>query len=99
MVLCDILADRKAKSAVPALVKCLNDPDPWVVDAAAEALAKIGSPLAGPELLNAFRVHPCFWIAVALGAVHEDAAVPDLITGLRSESANGQGWLRLGAGA
>jgi HEAT repeat protein len=102
MILCDILADRKVKTAVPALVECLNDPDPWVVDAAAEALAKIGSPLAGPELLTAYRVQPSFWIAVALGAVHVDAAVPDLIVGLRSESAMVRagsawalGWMRI----
>jgi len=53
--LCDILAWRKAKTAVAVILACLDDPtSDDLKDTAAEALGKIESPKAGEELLRHF---------------------------------------------
>jgi len=83
-ILCDILAARKVKSAIPALLECLDDPSPWVKDDAAEALGKIGSIKAGEPLLNHFNNDRSLWLAVALGAIGYRPAIPSLIASLSS---------------
>ena len=83
-ILCDILGERKAKTAVPTLIKCLDNPSFSVQDDAAEALAKIGSQEAGDALLKHFNDDPSFWLAVALGAVGYRSAIPHLIERLKN---------------
>lgn len=85
--LCDILAARKAKSAVVAILNCLNDPtSDDLKDTAAEALGKIESPKAGEELLRHFMKEKRTWYAIALGAVGYRPAIPYLINALTSSS-------------
>jgi HEAT repeat protein len=45
-VLCDMPGIRKTRTAIPLLLACLDDPAEGVRSSAAEALAKIGDPLA-----------------------------------------------------
>jgi HEAT repeat protein len=90
-ILCNILGARRAKSAIPVLLECLDDPSPSVKDDAAEALGKIGSIKAGEALLNHFESNPRIWFAIALGAIGYRAAIPALINGLSSSSAKVRG--------
>ncbi len=83
-ILCDILGTRRAKTAIPALLNCLNNPDPSLKNDAAEALGKIGDPKAGEGILKHFVVEPRLWYAVALGAIGYQPAVPNLINALSS---------------
>lgn len=83
-ILCDILGAKRAKTAIPALIDCLNDPDPSLKNDAAEALGKIGDPKAGDEILEHFIAEPRLWYAVALGAIGYRPAIPYLITALTS---------------
>lgn len=83
-ILCDILGARRAKTAIPALLNCLNNPDPSLKNDAAEALGKIGDPKAGEEILKHFIVEPRLWYAVALGAIGYQPAVPYLTNALNS---------------
>ncbi|MCL4561673.1 MAG: HEAT repeat domain-containing protein [Chloroflexi bacterium] len=85
-ILCDILAARRAKTAVPALIKCLEDPSPWLKDDAAEALGKIGGIKAGEALLDHFNKDPRLWYAVAMGEIGYRAAIPRLIEALYDPS-------------
>ena len=85
-ILCDILAARRAKSAVSVLIKCLDDPSPWLKDDAAEALGKIGSLKAGEALLDHFNKDPRLWYAVAMGEIGYRAAIPRLIEALQDPS-------------
>jgi len=80
-ILCDVLGDLYAETAVPALIKCLDDPFSDVRSAAADALAKIRSPLAGEALMKHFTeqekdMEVRRMIAVALGAVNYHPAIP-----------------------
>jgi len=86
-ILCDILGARRARTAIPALVECLDSPSPSIKDDAAEALGKIGSPRAGPALLSHFVVDPRLWFAVALGAIGYRPAIPYLIEALENPNA------------
>jgi HEAT repeat protein len=90
-ILCDILGARRARTAIPALVNCLNQPDQDLKNDAAEALGKIGSPKAGNELLRHFIDEPCLWYAVALGAIGYNPAIPYLIAALHSASSSVRG--------
>lgn len=83
-ILCDILGARRAKTAIPALLNCLTNPDPSLKNDAAEALGKIGDPKAGEEILKHFIDEPRLWYAVALGAIGYWPAVPYLINALNS---------------
>jgi len=84
-ILCDILGERGLKTAVTALLKCLDEPTSEdLKDAAAEALGKIESPKAGPELLRHFLNEKRFWYAVAVGAVGYRPAIPYLIEALNN---------------
>jgi HEAT repeat protein len=85
-ILCDILAERHAKTALPVLIDCLSDPSEDVRDNAAEALGKIGSPKAGAALLRHFIDEKRTWFAIALGAVGNQEAIPHLIDALSSPS-------------
>ncbi len=95
-ILCEILGIRRAKSAVPVLVECLDDPSPSVKEVAAEALGRIGSTKAGEELLNHFDEDPTYpWFAIALGAIGYRPAIPSLINALSSPFAivrGGSAW-------
>lgn len=105
-VLCDILGERRARSAVPALITCLSDPSSGVRGAAADALAKIGNPLAGEALLQRFKgletsMGVRRMLAVTLGAVGYYPTIPSLIealeepdTGIRGSAAWSLGVLR-----
>jgi HEAT repeat protein len=90
-ILSDVLGARRAKSAVHALLECLDDPSPRVKDDASEALGKIGSIKAGASILNHFENEPRLWYAVALGAIGYRAAIPSLIKALTSPSAKIRG--------
>jgi HEAT repeat protein len=94
-ILCDILGARRAKTAIPALLNCLNQPDPDLKNDAAEAIGKIGSPKAGEELLDHFILEPRGWYAIALGAIGYSPAIPYLIKGL----SNASDWLIRGGSA
>lgn len=84
-ILCDILAERGTKTAVQAILKCLDEPtSDDLKDAAAEALGKIESPKAGEELLRHFLKEKRTWYAIALGAVGYRPAIPYLIDALTS---------------
>ncbi len=50
-----LLADERAKEAVPALGEMAADPRPHVAEAAAEALARIGEESAVPLLIGSIR--------------------------------------------
>ncbi|OGO31773.1 MAG: hypothetical protein A2136_03655 [Chloroflexi bacterium RBG_16_54_11] len=85
-ILCVILADRQAKTAISALIECLDDPSAAVNDDAAEALGKIGSPKAGDALLKHFIHEKHGWYAVALGAIGYRPAIPYLMDALINSS-------------
>jgi HEAT repeat protein len=85
-ILCDMLGDRRAKTAVPTLIECLKDPSASVRAAAADSLGKIGSPSAGESLLVHFKQEKQedarTMLAAALGAVGHRPAIPFLIEAL-----------------
>jgi HEAT repeat protein len=85
-ILCDILGERHAAQALPELLTALRDTDPKIRSAAADALASVGDSQAGPALLERYRSEEDrdvrVMIAVALGAVRYQPAVPDLMQAL-----------------
>ena len=85
-ILCDILGQRHASQALPELIEALKDASPNVRSAAADALASVGDPQAGPALLEQYQTEEDrdvrVMLAVALGAVHYRPAIPDLIQAL-----------------
>lgn len=89
-VLCDILGYQHAKSGVMALIAALDDPGLKVRCAAAESLGKIGEPRAGKALLHHFlkatELAERTSLAVALGAVRHEPALPALMTALQDEN-------------
>lgn len=85
--LCDILGERRAEAALSVLIKCLDDPSPWVRSSAADALAKIHHPSAGGALMRCFLKQEedmavRQMLAAALGAVSYRPAIPVLIDAL-----------------
>jgi len=95
-ILCDVLGDMYAEKAVPALIKCLDDPISNVRSAAADALSKIRSPLAGESLIKHFAeqekdMEVRRMIALALGAVNYLPAIPILIEALTDSDASLRG--------
>lgn len=86
-ILCDILAERKTKTAIQSILKCLDEPtSDDLKDAAAEALGKIENPKAGEELLRHFLKERRTWYAIALGAVGYRPSIPYLIDALTCSS-------------
>jgi HEAT repeats/PBS lyase HEAT-like repeat len=88
-ILFDVLGKRRIKTAVPILGKYLADPSPQIRSSVADALAKIGSPRSGSTLLKHFvenetDVEVLRMLAVALGAVRYQPAIPALIKALSS---------------
>jgi HEAT repeat protein len=86
MILCDILGERRAKTAIPDLLSCLDDQSPRVRSAAADALSKIGDARAGELLMNYVIKEADIEVRrmymVALGAVGYRYAIPVLIKAL-----------------
>lgn len=85
--LCDLLGVRHALAALPALIKCLDDPSADVRSSAADALAKIHNPSAGGALMRRFvkqeeDMGVRRMLAAALGAVSYRPAIPVLIAAL-----------------
>lgn len=88
-ILCDLLGELHAKTAVSALIACLEDSSAHVRSAASDALAKIRSPQAGEALMKRMvaaetDIEEQRMVAVALGAVGHRPAVPLLIKTLSS---------------
>ncbi|MEO8972148.1 MAG: HEAT repeat domain-containing protein [Ktedonobacteraceae bacterium] len=85
-ILCEVLGRRHAIQALPELLHALKDSSPGIRSEAADALAAIGSPQAGPALLEGYRAEEDrdvrVMLAIALGAVHFAPAIPDLIQAL-----------------
>lgn len=84
IVLCDALGFRHEGGAVAELVSCLDDESARVRSAAADALAKVRDPAAGPSLLVRFELpDPDLGVRrmllAALGAVGHRPAIPLLI--------------------
>jgi len=90
-ILCDILGARRARTAIPALLNCLTNPDPSLKNDAAEALGKIGDPKAGEQILKHFINEPRLWFAAALGAIGYRPAIPYLLSALNSNLENVRG--------
>ena len=93
LILCDICGKRRLKSAIPTLLDFLDDPSPKIKDYAAEAIGKIGSINAGPQLLEHFIKDPQLYTAFALGAVGYLPAIPYLMDALSSP----RKWIRGGS--
>ncbi len=90
-ILCDILGTRADKRATSVLIDALHDPTPAVRGSAADALAKVEDPQAGPALMEQYSREEGDdgirqLIAIALGAVNYQPAVPYLIQALSSSS-------------
>jgi HEAT repeat protein len=83
-ILCDILAERRAKSAVNAILECINDASSDLRNDAVEALIKIRSYKAGEGLLAYFIDNPQLWYAVALGEIGYRPAIPYLMDALEN---------------
>jgi HEAT repeat protein len=94
-LLCTVLGDRHAKSAIPILIQQLNDPDLNVRIYSVEALGKMGDPIAGPVLLDMFNKEQPralrSTLAVVMGPIHYQPAVPRLIQALADEASGVRG--------
>jgi HEAT repeat protein len=94
-LLCTVLGDRQAKSAVPILIQHLNDSDLNVRCYSAESLGKIGDPKAGPALLGLFKKKQPralrSTLAVVMGPIHYQPAVPRLIRALADKDVGVRG--------
>jgi HEAT repeat protein len=85
-ILCDILGERRATEAVPELLQALDDPSPNVRSSAADALAQAGDVRVGASLLEHYHGERDddvrVMLAIALGAVGYEPAIPDLVRAL-----------------
>ena len=92
-ILCDIIGYRHrfAKSAVPILLECLEDPNWEVRTDATDALCRIGDPRVGQTLLEHFKTDPLPAYAFGLGSIKYKEAIPDLIRALLNDSATIRG--------
>jgi HEAT repeat protein len=93
--ICAVLGDRHAKSAIPILIHHLADADLTVRCYSAESLGKIGDPIAGPALLALFKKKQPralrSTLAVVMGPIHYQPAVPRLIRALADEDGGVRG--------
>lgn len=89
-ILADILGRRHEETAVPALIKALDDPAIGVRASAADALGKIGSPEAGEAVWRRLQREPeesvRQMLILALGATGYRAAIPFLLSALKDPS-------------
>ncbi len=87
-ILCDILRYRykHAKTAIPVLIECLDDPNWKVRSDAAEALSKIGGDKAGEAILVHFEKETLPAYAFGLGEIGYRKAIPSLIIALNDSS-------------
>lgn len=102
--LCDLLGYRRAEAALPALIKCLDDPSADVRSSAADALAKIHNPSAGGALMRRFvkqeeDLGVRQMLAAALGAVNYRPAIPVLIAALNDSDGSLRGCAAWSLGA
>jgi HEAT repeat protein len=85
-ILFDLLGNRYDPTALPALIDGLNDVSPSVRSSAADALAKIRDPAAGPFVERKFKAEEDDavrqMLAIALGAVDYQPSIPALIRAL-----------------
>ncbi len=103
VILCQILGNRHVAEAVPVLIAALGDAESGVRSAAADSLAKIGDPQAGPALLAHFHresvVGVCHMLAAALGACQYAPAIPALVRALADPNATLRGCAAWSLGA
>ncbi|NCQ84932.1 MAG: TIR domain-containing protein, partial [Microcystis aeruginosa W13-18] len=81
----EALAKIGTETAIPELLKALEDSDEYVRMYAAEALAKIGTETAIPELLKALEdsdEYVRMYAAEALGKIGTETAIPGLLKAL-----------------
>jgi len=88
-IIFDVLGKRRIKTASPILSNYLADPSSQIRSSVADALAKIGSLSSGPSLLKRFvedepDIEVLSMLAVALGALKYQPAIPALIKALSS---------------
>lgn len=91
-ILCELLGERHAKSAISVLLTCLTHDDPDVRYEAADALATIHEPATGPALfthLTAERETSVqARLVLAIGAVGYRSTIPYLIWALSASDAS-----------
>ena len=91
-ILCELLGERRAKSALSALLACLTHHDSGVQYEAADALAKIREPATGPALFTRLTTeHETSvqaMLLLALGAVGYHPAIPYFVTALSASDAS-----------
>ena len=91
-ILCELLGERHARSAISALLACLTHDDSDVRYEAADALAKIREPATGPALFTRLTIeresHVQAMLIRALGAVGYRPAISDLVTALSASEAS-----------
>jgi HEAT repeat protein len=89
-ILTYVLGLRHAKSAVPFIIKCLDDPSSKVRSNAAEALGKIEDARAGHDLYMHFLTEDDSGVksnlALGLGGAKYHSAIPALIDALKDSN-------------
>ena len=94
-ILCELLGQRRARTAIPSLLACLTHTDNGVRYEAADALAKIHQPATGPVLAQHLSsesdVHVQAMLLLAIGAVGYSPAIPRLIDTLSASDAGLRG--------
>jgi HEAT repeats len=85
-ILFDLLGNKHDSAALPVLMEGLDDPSARVRSSAADALAKIRDPAAGPMVERRFEVEQDDrvrqMLALALGAIEYRPSIPLLIRAL-----------------
>lgn len=93
--ICYVLGLRKSKRALGILIRFLDSESVNLRSTAADSLAKIGDPKAGPALLEHYLNETALPVkrmyAIALGAVNSHEAIPFLLRDLTSHDASLRG--------
>ena len=101
-VICEILGWRKAISAIPAMVEYLDSDSESLRYEAADSLGKIGSPKAGPPLLEHFKTEKSVMVkttlALSLGRCQYKPAAEYLVKCLTHSDDNLRGFSALALG-